>query len=332
MEEKCKLLSSCNILVTGGAGFIGSNLVETLLANGNKVRVLDNFSTGKKENIASFFSNRNFSLIEGDIRNMEDCRKAVEGADIVFHEAALGSVPRSLKDPGTTADVNIGGFVHILQACRDAKVKRILYASSSSVYGDSPTLPKVENATGKPLSPYAITKCVNELFAENFHDLFGMEIIGLRYFNVFGKRQDPEGEYAAVIPRFAASLIARKSPVIHGDGSQSRDFTYVSNVVSANILGALAGKESCNQVYNVACGRRTTLLELFTILRRELANFDPEIAAIEPEFDAPRKGDIPHSLASTKKVETLLGYKDPLSFEEGLHLAAKWYFKALKNG
>lgn len=332
MADRCKALTGSSVLVTGGAGFIGSNLAETLLENGNEVRVLDNFSTGKRENIAPLLTRKGFTLLEGDIRDPEMCRKAASGVDFIFHEAALGSVPRSIKDPGTTVDVNIGGFVHILQAAREAGVKRIIYASSSSVYGDSPTLPKVEELTGKALSPYAITKKVDELFAENFSDLFGMELIGLRYFNVFGKRQDPAGEYAAVIPKFAASLIARKSPLIHGDGTQSRDFTYIENVVHANILSALAGKDACNTSYNVACGEKTSLLELFRVLRQELSRFDPAISGIEPGFDAPRQGDIPHSLASIAKGEKFLGYADPVSFAEGLRATAKWYFDTLQKG
>lgn len=331
MEQHCKEFTGKLVLVTGGAGFIGSNLVETLLKNGNAVRVLDNFSTGKRENISPFLQHKDFTLLEGDIREPSLCRKAVTGVDYVFHQAALGSVPRSVKDPGTTVDVNIGGFVHILQACRDEKVKRVIYASSSSVYGDSPTLPKVENAVGKALSPYAITKAANELFAENFSALYGMELIGLRYFNVFGKRQDPTGEYAAVIPRFAASLIARRSPVIHGDGTQSRDFTYIKNVVHANISAALAGSHACNDVYNIACGAKTTLNELFTLLRQELSLFDPAIEKIPPRYDAPRQGDIPHSLASIEKAEKALGYEDPVTFAEGLHATAEWYFKSLQH-
>lgn len=326
-------LEHSRVLVTGGAGFIGSNLVETLLAQGNKVVVLDNFSTGKRENLAPFAANRAFTLVEGDIRDLAACRKAAAGVDYVLHEAALGSVPRSIEDPASTTEVNVSGFVNILFAAHEAGVKRVVYASSSSVYGDDPNLPKVEEKTGRPLSPYAVTKCADELFAENFSRVYGMEVIGLRYFNVYGRRQDPEGAYAAVIPRFAASLIRHESPVIHGDGSNSRDFTFVDDVVRANQLALLAGSPGAvNTVYNVACGERTTLNELFGFLRENLAGFDPEIAKIEPLYDPPRSGDIPHSLADIGKARRLLGYRPGFHVKAGFSVAAKWYFENLRGG
>lgn len=327
-----KELENSSVLVTGGAGFIGSSLVEALLKRNNEVTVLDNFSTGKRENIAPFAGNRNFRLIVGDIRSMDDCRKAVDGMEYVLHEAALGSVPRSVKDPMETTAVNILGLVNMLYAAREAKVKRFVYASSSSVYGDSTASPKAEEMTGKPLSPYAITKRVDELFAGNFHDLYGVDTIGLRYFNVFGRRQDPFGPYAAVIPKFAMSLLKHDPPVINGDGSYSRDFTYIDNVVQANQLALLADKpEAVNQVYNIAFGEKTTLNELFACLRMELAEFDPEIAKIEAKHGPVRVGDIPHSLASIEKAKKLLGYAPEFSVKQGLNAAARWYHENLKS-
>lgn len=323
-----KKVENSRILVTGGAGFIGSNLVEALLAQNNEVVVLDNFATGKRENIASFTGNPAFTLIEGDIRDMAMCRKAVDGMDYVLHEAALGSVPRSIKDPMTSTEVNISGFVNMLFAAQEAKVKRFVYAASSSTYGDSKTLPKVEDKIGKPLSPYAITKYVNELYAENFSRLYGIETIGLRYFNVFGRRQDPHGAYAAVIPKFVISLMRHESPVINGDGNYSRDFTYVDNVVQANQLALLAEKpEAINQVYNVAFGERTTLNELFAYLRDDLAVFDPEIAKIEPIYGPSRIGDIPCSVASIDKAKVHLGYVPEINVGNGIKLVSEWYFE-----
>ena len=327
MERK---LCNSRVLVTGGAGFIGSNLVEVLLKQDNEVVVLDNFATGKMENLFPFSGDPKFKLIVGDIRNIEECRKAVDGVEYVLHEAALGSVPRSIKDPMTSTAVNILGFVNMLYAAQEAKVKRFVYAASSSTYGNSQTLPKVEERIGKPLSPYAITKYVDELYAGNFHDLYGIDTVGLRYFNVFGRRQDPFGAYAAVIPKFVISLIGHESPVINGDGSYSRDFTYVDNVIQANQLAALAEKpEAVNQVYNVAFGERTTLNELFGYLRENLAKFDPEIAKIEAKYGPNRVGDIPHSLACIDKAKTLLGYAPEFSVKRGLEAAAEWYFKNL---
>ncbi|MBQ9777163.1 MAG: SDR family oxidoreductase [Lentisphaeria bacterium] len=326
-----RIVTDSRILVTGGAGFIGSNLVETLLGQNNEVIVLDNFATGKMENLIPFFGNKNFKLIVGDIRSMEDCRKAVAGVQYVLHEAALGSVPRSIKDPMTSTAVNILGFVNMLYAAQEAGVKRFVYAASSSTYGDSKALPKVEDKIGNPLSPYAITKYVDELYARNFHDLYGIDTVGLRYFNVFGRRQDPFGAYAAVIPKFVMTLMKHEAPVINGDGSYSRDFTYVDNVVQANQLALLADTpEAVNQVYNVAFGERTTLKELFTCLRDNLAQFDPEIGKIEAQYGPNRVGDIPHSLASIDKAASLLGYAPEFSVRDGLKQATKWYFDNLR--
>ncbi len=325
-----RILTNSRVLVTGGAGFIGSNLTEVLLAQGNEVVVLDNFATGKMENLLGFVKQKNFRLIVGDIRNMDDCRKAVDGIDYVFHEAALGSVPRSVKDPMTSTAVNILGFVNMLYAAQEAKVKRFVYAASSSTYGDSKTLPKVEDKIGNPLSPYAITKYVDELYAKNFHDLYGIDTIGLRYFNVFGRRQDPFGAYAAVIPKFVMSLMKHESPVINGDGSYSRDFTYVDNVIQANQLAAIAeNPDAVNQVYNVAFGERTTLNELFGYLKENLAEFDSEIAHVEVQYGSNRTGDIPHSLASIDKAKNLLRYAPEFSVKAGLKQATKWYFENL---
>ena len=326
-----KTLTNSRILVTGGAGFIGSNLVEALLKLGNQVTVLDNFATGKMSNLLPFAEDKNFRLIVGDIRNMDDCRLAVENQDYVLHEAALGSVPRSVKDPMTSTAVNILGFVNMLYAAQEAKVKRFVYAASSSTYGDSKTLPKVEDKIGNPLSPYAITKYVDELYARNFHDLYGIDTVGLRYFNVFGRRQDPFGAYAAVIPKFVMSLMKHESPVINGDGSYSRDFTYIDNVVQANILALTADNpDAVNQVYNVAFGERTTLNELFAYLKEDLACFDPEIAKVEAQYGPNRTGDIPHSLASIDKAKTLLGYAPEFSVRAGIKAATEWYFRNLK--
>lgn len=324
-------IENSRILITGGAGFIGSNLAEKLLGQNNKVTVLDNFSTGKRENLRPFEQNPNFRLIEGDIRDLEICREAVRDVDCVLHEAALGSVPRSVKDPMTSTAVNILGFVNMLYAAQEAKIRRFVYASSSSVYGNSPVLPKTEDAIGKPLSPYAITKYADELFAENFHELYGIDTVGLRFFNVFGRRQDPAGAYAAVIPKFMQCLMHHERPVINGDGSFSRDFTYVENVVQVHELALLAeNPEALNQVYNVAFGERTSLNELFAYLREELSAFDPEISLIEPVYSAERPGDVPHSLADIGKAEKLLGYTPEYSVREGLKRAAAWYWSNLK--
>jgi len=316
------------VLVTGGAGFIGSNLCEVLLHTNHQVVCLDNFSTGKRENIEPFLNHPNFKLIEGDIRNMDDCQHAVSGMDYVLHEAALGSVPRSIKDPITTNDVNISGFVNMLVAARDAKVKRFVYAASSSTYGDSKTLPKEEDIIGKPLSPYAVTKYVNELYADVFSKTYGLECIGLRYFNVFGRRQDPNGAYAAVIPLFVKQLMNYQSPVINGDGEYSRDFTYIDNVLQMNLLALeTTHKQAVNTVYNTAYGERTTLNQLVQYLKDYLSEYDPKIAAVTVVHGPERLGDIPHSLASVDKAKKLLNYNPKFSMKEGLREAVKWYWK-----
>ena len=290
-----RILKDSRVLVTGGAGFIGSNLIDSLLNSGNSVVCLDNFSTGKRENLKEFINSPAFKLIEGDIRNYNDCLMAVENIDIVFHEAALGSVPRSIKDPITSTDVNIGGFVKMLFAAKESGVKRFIYAASSSTYGDHPDLPKVEDKTGSPLSPYAITKYVDELFASNFAQTYGIDVVGLRYFNVFGRRQDPDGAYAAVIPKFMKMLMKHEVPLINGDGSVSRDFTYIDNVVQANHLASVVqNKAALNQVYNVAHGERTSLNQLFFFIRKLAAGFDKDILTIEPIYGPARAGDIPH--------------------------------------
>lgn len=323
-------ISSKKILVTGGAGFIGSNLIESILGAGNHVVCLDNFSTGKGENLKDFTRNPNFKLIEGDIRDLSVCEKAVSGVEIVFHQAALGSVPRSITDPVSTTDVNIGGFVKILYASKEAGVKRFIYAASSSTYGDSKALPKIEENIGMPLSPYGITKYVDELFAANFADIYKTEVIGLRYFNVFGRRQDPDGPYAAVIPKFLKMLKNHESPVINGDGSNSRDFTYIDNVIQANHLTALVeDKAALNQVYNVACGERTSLNRLFEMLRRLAGKYDKRILKIEALHGSERAGDIPHSHASIEKAKRILGYAPTHTVEEGLDETVDWFWKNL---
>jgi UDP-N-acetylglucosamine 4-epimerase len=325
-----RVLRDKRVLVTGGAGFIGSNLVESLLNCGNQVVCLDNFSTGRRENLREFLNNKSFKLIEGDIRNYNDCRKAVNGMDIVFHQAALGSVPRSIKDPVTSTDVNIGGFVKILYASKDAGIRRFIYAASSSTYGDHPDLPKVENKIGEPLSPYAITKYVDELFASNFSKIYGIQTIGLRYFNVFGRRQDPKGPYAAVIPKFTKMLMEHNSPVINGDGTYSRDFTYIDNVIQANHLAAVVeNAEALNQVYNVAHGERTTLKQLFYLIKESAGRFDKGILMVEPVYGPEREGDIPHSHASVEKAKRLLGYSPTHNVKGGIVEAVEWFWNNL---
>lgn len=319
------------ILVTGGAGFIGSNLCEHLLAHHNKVVCLDNFATGRTSNIQHLFSNTNFKLIVGDIRNLSDCHKAAEGVDYILHQAALGSVPRSINDPITSNDVNVSGFLNMLVAARDAKVKKMVYAASSSTYGDSESLPKVEDVIGKPLSPYAITKYVNELYADIFQRTYGLNTIGLRYFNVFGRKQDPNGAYAAVIPKFVMQLMRHESPVINGDGNYSRDFTYIDNVIQMNVLALLTeDANAMNTVYNTAFGDRTTLNDLMSSLKKYLSDFDPKIGTIETIYGPNRVGDIPHSLASIDKAKKLLGYNPQYSMQEGLQQAVAWYWENLK--
>lgn len=320
------------ILVTGGAGFVGSNLCEHLLEAGHEVRCLDNFATGKPGNVFPLLERYpdRFELQVGDIRNLEDCRKAVEGMDHVLHEAALGSVPRSIKDPLTSNAVNVGGFLNMLVASRDAGIRRFVFAASSSTYGDSRSLPKVEDVIGRPLSPYAVTKYVDELYADVFARTYGIEYIGLRYFNVFGRRQDPHGAYAAVIPLFVKRLMAHESPVINGDGEYSRDFTYIDNVIQMNVLALeTTNPEAVNQIYNTAYGERTTLNDLVRYLKEYLSEFDAEIAKVEAVHGPYRAGDIPHSLANVDKARRLLGYNPKYSMREGLKEAVRWYWENL---
>lgn len=320
------------VLVTGGAGFIGSNLCEYLLREGHKVRCLDNFCTGKPENVIPLLEKfpDSFSLVVGDIRSLEDCRKAVNGMEYVLHEAALGSVPRSIKDPITTNDTNIGGFLNMLVAARDAGIKRFVFAASSSTYGDSESLPKVEEVIGRPLSPYAITKYVDELYADVFARTYGIEFIGLRYFNVFGRRQDPHGAYAAVIPLFVKKLMAHEQPVINGDGEYSRDFTYVDNVIQMNMRAlTTTNPEAVNQIYNTAYGERTTLNQLVSYLKENLSKMDPEIKSIDAIHGPNRVGDIPHSLACIDKAKRLLGYDPKYSMRQGLEECCRWYWENL---
>ncbi len=319
------------ILITGGAGFIGSNLCEYFLSKKYKVVCLDNFATGHRHNVKLFMNDPNFTLIEGDIRNLVDCQNAVKGVDYVLHEAALGSVPRSIIDPVTTNDVNVSGFLNMLVASRDAKVKRFIYAASSSTYGDSVGLPKVEDVIGKPLSPYAITKYVNELYAEIFSRTYGLETIGLRYFNVFGRKQDPNGAYAAVIPKFVMQLMQLESPIINGDGNYSRDFTYIDNVIQMNELAMTTNNaDAINTVYNTAFGDRTTLNDLLKYLKEYLSKYDSRIANVEIIHGPNRAGDIPHSLASIDKAKSLLNYNPKYSMQEGLKEAVEWYWNNMK--
>ncbi len=331
MYKQFSKLKSSKILVTGGAGFIGSNLCEKLIELDVRVVCLDNFSTGKRENLSAIIQNPNFTLIEGDIRNLETCHKAAKEVDYILHEAALGSVPRSLKDPITSNEVNVSGFLNMLVAGRDAKVKRFVYAASSSTYGDSENLPKVEDVIGKPLSPYAITKYVNELYADIFKSAYDLDTIGLRYFNVFGRKQDPNGAYAAVIPKFVIQLMNHESPLINGDGTYSRDFTYIDNVIQMNLLALTSDNdEALNEVYNTAFGDRTNLLQLTSQLKEYLAVYDPEIANIEIKHGPNRDGDIPHSLASVDKAKRKLGYNPEYNIQDGLKIAVEWYWKNLK--
>ncbi|MBM3186182.1 MAG: SDR family oxidoreductase [Bacteroidetes bacterium] len=320
------------ILVTGGAGFIGSNTCENLIKDGHEVICLDNFITGRRSNIEELLKSPSFHLIEGDIRKIEDCRKAVANIDIVLHLAALGSVPRSIADPITTNDININGFLNMIVATRDAGIKRFVYAASSSTYGDSESLPKVEDVIGKPLSPYAITKYVGELYADVFAKTYGMECIGLRYFNVFGRRQDPAGAYAAVIPKFVDTLMNHESPIINGDGTFSRDFTYIDNVIQINKLAMFTSKhEAINQVYNVAFGESSTLNELFEEIKKNLSKYDHEVGFINCIHGEFRKGDIPHSLASIEKAKKQLNYIPTHNLKEGLKETINWYYESAKN-
>jgi len=320
-------VSNKKILITGGAGFIGSNLCAYFLEH-NEVVCLDNFATGHRHNIEKFLSNPKFTLIEGDIRDFDTCVQATSGMDYVLHQAALGSVPRSINDPITSNDVNVGGFLNMLTAARNANVKRFVYAASSSTYGDSESLPKVEDVIGKPLSPYAVTKYVNELYADVFSKTYGIQTIGLRYFNVFGRNQDPNGAYAAVIPKFVAQFLNHESPVINGDGNFSRDFTYIDNVIQMNELALFTeNPEAVNTVYNTAFGERTTLNELVNGIKENLAVFDPEIANVSIVYGENRIGDIPHSLAGIDKAKNLLGYNPKFSMRQGLKEAVKWYWE-----
>ena len=319
------------ILITGGAGFIGSNLCLHFLKQGYQVICLDNFSTGHRHNLSEFISHQNFTLLEGDIRNLEDCQNAVKGINFVLHQAALGSVPRSIADPVTTNDVNISGFLNMLVASRDAGVSRFIYAASSSTYGDSEALPKLEDHIGKPLSPYAITKYVNELYADIFSKTYGMETIGLRYFNVFGQHQDPNGAYAAVIPKFVMQLMRHESPVINGDGNHSRDFTYIDNVVQMNELAmTTTNPAAVNTIFNTAYGDRNSLNDLVVYLKKYLSEYDADIANVGVIYGPNRAGDIPHSLASIEKARAILGYEPQYSLSEGLKESVEWYWKYLR--
>ena len=329
-DSQKDLLKSSKVLVTGGAGFIGSNLCEKLLEFGAEVTCLDNLATGHKHNIDPFLENNKFKFIEGDIRNLETCLQTTKNQDFVLHEAALGSVPRSINDPITSNDVNVSGFLNMLVASRDNGIKRFVYAASSSTYGDSENLPKVEDVIGKPLSPYAITKYVNELYADIFNKSYGLDTIGLRYFNVFGRRQDPNGAYAAVIPKFVMQLMKKESPVINGDGTYSRDFTYIDNVVQMNLLCLVTENENAlNEVYNTAVGDRTNLKELTQLLKQNLAEYDSDIAEVEIAHGPNRPGDIPHSLASVEKAKKLLNYNPTHRIEDGLREATHWYWDNL---
>lgn len=320
-------------LVTGAAGFIGSALLEKLLDLGQTVVGVDNFSNGHQRNLDDVLAihpdyKLQLRFVEGDIRDPEVCKDVCTDVDVVLHQAAIGSVPRSIKDPVPYHQTNVTGFMNLVLAARDAGVKRFVYASSSSVYGDHPGLPKHEDAIGKPLSPYAATKRMNEIYAQVFGDVYGLEPVGLRYFNVFGRRQDPNGQYAAVIPRWIGNLLAGTPCTIFGDGSSSRDFCYVDNVVAANVLAATAPANVTNTVYNVGCNGRTDLRELFAILRDNLAKVKPEIGKAEPQFTEPRPGDIPHSQASIEKISGALGYVPSHEIAEGLAETVAWFVKA----
>jgi UDP-N-acetylglucosamine 4-epimerase len=311
-----------HILVTGGAGFIGSNLVGRLLEDKriSIVSVLDNLATGLQQNINELSGNKKFRFVEGDIRDFETCLQACEGVDVISHQAALGSVPRSISDPLTTNNVNITGTLNIFTAAKEKNVKRVVYAASSSTYGDHPGLPKVEDQIGKPLSPYAVTKYVNELYAQVYANLYKLELIGLRYFNIFGPRQNPKGPYAAVIPLFLKALVENKPPVINGDGAHSRDFTFVDNAVQANIAAMFTDNaKAVNQVYNIACGQQTSLLELFNALKQQAKS------SLDPVFGPERIGDVKHSLADISKAKNLLGYSPSVSVQEGLKTTFDWY-------
>ena len=320
------------ILITGAAGFIGSNLCEYMLDKGYFVVGLDNYATGFEHNILPFLAHSNFTFIEGDIRDLDTFVSAAQGVDCILHQAALGSVPRSIKDPLTSNEVNVNGFLNLLEAAKKNKVKRIVYAASSSTYGDSKALPKVEENIGKPLSPYAVTKYVNELYASVFSKTYGMEIIGLRYFNVFGRRQTPNGAYAAVIPKFIGQFLIGETPVINGDGNYSRDFTYIDNVLHMNYLAMTTqNTEAVNQVYNTAVGDRITIKQMTETIQSGLMNYDSKIQEIDVKFGPTRAGDVPHSQASIEKAKRMLGYQPTHNFKQGIAASLAWYYKNLKK-
>lgn len=315
-----------HILVTGGAGFIGSHLCDALIAAGHRVRCFDSFITGRRENIAHLGGHELFASVEGDIRDLEQCRTAVDGVEAVLHLAALGSVPRSIDDPLASEGANLGGFLNLLEACRHSNVRRLVYASSSSVYGDSAASPKKEGAEGHPLSPYAVTKVMDEAYAGLYRRMFGLQVIGLRFFNVFGERQDPDGPYAAAIPRFIARLLAHKPPLVHGDGRQTRDFTYVGNAVSAMLCAMRCTDDRAyGQVFNIAFGRSTDLLTLVDRLRDHLARHDPAIAHVGVEHAPDRAGDVRASLANVDRAREILGYVPAFDLDAGLERAVPWY-------
>ena len=332
MQNNLKELTNKHVLVTGGAGFIGSNLCAYLLQNNVKVTCLDNLITGKLENIEELMSNANFKFINGDITNLNDCTNACKDIDIILHQAALGSVPRSIENPINTNNINISGFLNILWAAKASNIKRVVYAASSSTYGDSKKLPKIEDEIGLPLSPYAVTKYVNELYAGVFSSLYNLELIGLRYFNVFGRKQDPNGAYAAAIPKFIKAFVNYESPIIHGDGSQSRDFTYIDNVIQANVLAATTtNSNAINQVYNVACGEQSILIDLLKHIQNLLKQFDEKIDQVKISFGPERIGDIKHSLASIEKAKKQLNYSPSHNVNEGIEAAIQWYWDYFKN-
>ncbi|MED5350476.1 MAG: SDR family oxidoreductase [Candidatus Thermoplasmatota archaeon] len=324
-------LNGSKVLVTGGAGFIGSNLCSKLLSLGASVVCLDNFETGKHENIAKLLKDEQFTLIEGDITELSVCESAIEGCDYVSHQAALGSVPRSIEEPIKTNKINIEGTLNVFVAAQKEGVKRIVYASSSSIYGDDENMPKLESLTGRPLSPYAITKSANEMYAKVLHSIHGTELIGLRYFNVFGRYQDPDGMYAAVIPKFIDSLIRYESPLIYGDGEQTRDFTYIENVVSMNIKALTTKNKNCfGECFNTACNDKMTVNELFFLIRDLLSSYDEKIGQVEPRYAEPRIGDIKESYADINKAKNMLDYTPVWDCKSGLEEAIHWYWENLK--
>ena len=321
-------ISNLTFLVTGGAGFIGANLVEYLLKyKAKKIIILDNFATGHRKNIEVFIKDERCELIEGDIRDLDICKKAMKGVDYVLHQAALGSVPRSINDPITSNEVNVSGFLNMLVAAKESEsVKRMVYAASSSTYGDHPGLPKVEDKIGSPLSPYAVTKYVNELYADVFYKTYGLETVGLRYFNVFGPKQDPDGAYAAVIPKFIDQFLTNQDLIINGDGKHSRDFTFIENVVQANIKAALSdNKKSINQVFNVAFGENTNLLELVYAIKEGIKSLGIDASESKVNHGSDRRGDVKHSLADVSKAKNLIGYNPLFSFKKGIEVTVNWY-------